>query len=59
MSPQAGLPRALFETKLDPGDLRRLGRNRYVVSPDGQRFLMVTPAGQADPTPLTVVLDWR
>jgi len=32
-------------------------RNRS--SPDGQRFLMVIPAGQADPTPLTVVLNRR
>jgi hypothetical protein len=50
---------SVFETKFAPGDLRRQARNRYVVSPDGQRFLMVIPAGEADPTPLTVVLNWR
>ena len=53
---EAGVPRALFEADLDP---RRNIRNRYVPSPDGQRFLIIAPAGQASPTPLTVVLNWR
>jgi hypothetical protein len=53
---QAGVPRALFEANLDP---RTNVRNRYVVSPDGQRFLIIAPAEQAAPTPLTVVLNWR
>jgi hypothetical protein len=53
---QAGVPRALFEANLDP---RANFRNRYVVSPDGQRFLIIAPAEQAGRTPLTVVLNWR
>ncbi len=53
---QAGIPRVLFETNLDPGTL---GRNRYVVSPDGQRFLMITSSGQTELGALTVVLNWR
>ena len=53
---QAGVPRVLFEANLDP---RTAVRNRYVVSPDGQRFLIIAPAEQAGPAPLTVVLDWR
>jgi Tol biopolymer transport system component len=53
---QAGVPRVLFEARLDP---RTAVRNRYVVSPDGQRFLIVASAEQAGPTPLTVVLNWR
>jgi hypothetical protein len=53
---QAGVPRALFEANLDP---RTTIRNRYIVSPDGQRFLIIAPAEQAAPTPLTVVLNWR
>ncbi len=53
---QAGVPRALFEANLDP---RTTSRNRYIPSPDGQRFLMIAPAEQAGPTPLTVVLNWR
>jgi len=52
----SGVPRVLFEPSLDP----RAGmRNRYVVSPDGQRFLIVALAEQTGPTPLTVVLNWR
>jgi Tol biopolymer transport system component len=51
-----GVPRVLFEANLDP---RVAGRHRYVVSPDGQRFLIIAPAEQAGPTPLTVVLNWR
>ena len=30
----------------------------YVVSPDGQRFLMLVPASQAKPEPITVVVNW-
>ena len=52
---EAGVPRALFEADLSPV----AGRHRYVVSPDGQRFLIIAPAEQAGPTPLTVVLNWR
>lgn len=52
----AGAPRVLFEANLDP---RTAIRNRYVVSPDGQRFLIITSAEQADTAPLTVVVNWR
>ena len=48
---QAGVPRALFEANLDP---RTNIRNRYVVSPDGQRFLMNTMSEQR--SPITLVL---
>ncbi len=43
-----GTPRALFETA-------GLG---YDVAPDGQRFLVLMPAADANPPPLTVVLNW-
>ena len=52
----AGVPRVLFEASIDPRTNRR---NRYVVSPDGQRFLIIAQAEEAGPTPLTVVLNWR
>jgi len=42
----AGVPRVLFEANLDS---RTAVRNRYVVSPDGQRFLIIAPAEQACP----------
>jgi eukaryotic-like serine/threonine-protein kinase len=51
---QAGIPKPLFQVKLIAGDWR----NRYVVSPDGQRFLMLVPAGQAKPVPIVVVVNW-
>ena len=53
---QAGIPKPLFQAQLITGFL---WRNRYVVSADGQRFLMLTPAGEAAPSaPITVVLNW-
>jgi eukaryotic-like serine/threonine-protein kinase len=51
---QAGIPKPLFQTQPIPG----LWRNRYVVSPDGQRFLMLVPAGDTKPEPITVVVNW-
>ena len=53
---ETGVPRVLFEPTLDP---RTNVRNRYIPSPDGQRFLIIAPAEQTSPTPLTVVLNWR
>jgi len=47
------LPRALFEVRL-PGILR----NRYVVSANGQRFLVNALVDQAQQGPMTVLLNW-
>jgi Tol biopolymer transport system component len=52
---EAGTPRELFEASVLTGEVRR---NRYVVSADGQRFLLVTSPPAADSTPMTVVLNW-
>ena len=52
---QAGIPKVLFETQLSG---RYPGRNMYVVSPDGQRFLMLVPATEDKPQPITVVVNW-
>jgi serine/threonine protein kinase/Tol biopolymer transport system component len=52
---QAGIPRELFQTQLVPTSF---WRNIYLPSPDGQRFLMITPASQAKPEPITVVMNW-
>lgn len=49
-----GAQKPLFQVQLVPGGWR----NRYVVSPDGQRFLMVVPASEAKPAPITVVVNW-
>jgi hypothetical protein len=34
------------------------GRGSYAVTPDGQRFLVVVPLGEAA-TPITVILNWK
>jgi Tol biopolymer transport system component len=51
---QVGTPEPLFQAQLASGS----SRNRYAVSPDGQRFLMLVPAGEPRPTPITVVVNW-
>ncbi len=48
-----GAPRFLFETSLFVG-----GRNWYVVTADGQRFLVRVPAEEGGFSPLTVVMNW-
>jgi serine/threonine protein kinase/Tol biopolymer transport system component len=52
---QAGIPKELFQAQLVP---LSYWRNIYVPSPDGQRFLMITPASQEKPRPITVVVNW-
>ncbi len=52
---QAAVPKPLFQSLLSG---RYPGRNLYVVSPDGQRFLMIVPAATAKPEPITVVVNW-
>jgi len=52
---QAGIPKQLFQTQLIP---LWFWRNIYAPSPDGQRFLMIAPAGQTKQQPITVVVNW-
>jgi eukaryotic-like serine/threonine-protein kinase len=50
-------PRPLFQTRTPRVDFPGF-HSLYVVTPDGQRFLVITePEGRASP-PITVVLDW-
>jgi len=51
---EPGKPTKLFAAPVDPQQVRR---NRYVVTNDGQRFLLVTPLGPLA-RPLTVVVNW-
>jgi hypothetical protein len=51
-----GQPRPLFETRLSTNWNGAYTRNQYVVSHDGQRFLLNEPTG--NPSPITVVLNW-
>jgi Tol biopolymer transport system component len=50
----AGIPESLFPMPIAPQN----ARNRYLLSPDGQRFLVVAPAGEGMSTPMTAVLGW-
>ena len=50
---ESDVPRAMFQTTLNPGELR----HTYAVSADGQRFLLNIPVETASP-PMTVVLNW-
>ena len=51
-------PVPLFVTHLG-GALQLSSRQQYVVSSDGQRFLMNTIVGDGATSPLTVILNWR
>jgi serine/threonine protein kinase len=48
----AGAPKLLFETQL----ILEKGRNRFVVTGDGQRFLVITPL--TPPVLINVTLNW-
>ena len=51
-----GTPVPLFRTELDSSFLTR---QQYVVSPDGQRFLMNAATGAIDPPSITLILNWK
>lgn len=55
--PSFAVPKALFQARVPVGVNSR--RTHYVPNRDGQRFLISTPAGDAQPTPVTVVLNWQ
>jgi len=51
---EAGIPQMLFPARI--GGL--LGARHYTVSPDGQRFLVVTQLQQQAVPPINVIIDW-
>ena len=51
----AGVPKRLFEAPFTPVTFRR---NRYVVTPDGKRFLVITSAEAHQPERITVIVNW-
>ena len=53
-----GAPRALFLTDLDPNGLGISGRNQYVASPSGERFLINELRPGAPSPSVTVLLNW-
>ena len=50
-------PHALFDTGIRASFVDR--RNQYVVSRDGQRFLVNVSIEDANSAPITVVLNWQ
>jgi serine/threonine protein kinase/Tol biopolymer transport system component len=51
-----GTPVPLFPTEFDNS---LLTRQQYVVSPDGQRFLMNAATDAIDPPSITLILNWK
>jgi Tol biopolymer transport system component len=49
---------ALFETRMSVLLTAAYSRNQYVVSADGQRFLINQPPAGASSSPITVVVNW-
>ena len=54
---QPGAPVPLVRNRGVFDAYRGLRNNRYAVTPDGQRFLMIVPADQAV-APVVVFLNW-
>ena len=54
---EAGVPVPLFATRVG-GAVQGFNRQQYMVSPDGQRFLMNTVTEEAT-SPITVILNWK
>ncbi len=52
---RANNPKPLFQAQTIESYWWRSG---CVVSPDGQRFLVLVPAGESKPSPVTVVVNW-
>jgi len=51
---QAGVPKELFEAPFVTGSMR----NRYDVTRDGKRFLVIAPAGEKQEQKITVIVNW-
>jgi eukaryotic-like serine/threonine-protein kinase len=55
---EPGIPVGLFPTGVDSSAGLRY-RQQYVVSPDGQSFVMHSVVGEASTSPITVILNWK
>jgi hypothetical protein len=55
---ESGTPLPLFATTLgNPGG--PVNRQLYVVAPGGQSFVMNSATGEANASPITVILNWN
>ena len=50
----AGVPQPLFDAATQQGNTR----NKFLVTRDGQKFLLLSPVGRERISPMTVVLHW-
>ena len=55
---EPGSARALFVTDVG-STARNVNRKQYMVSPDGQSFVMNSIVGEASTSPITVILNWK
>jgi Tol biopolymer transport system component len=55
---QPGTPQRLFEAPVSSNISAAYTRNQYVVTADGQRFLVNAPVGRETFSAVTVVVDW-
>ena len=55
---QASVATRLFETRMANRTSLGYTRNQYVVTGDGERFLINQPVGETSSSPITVVVNW-
>ena len=55
---EPGTPQALFATNVGSTAINT-NRQQYVVSPDGQSFVMNSVIGEPSTSPITVILNWK
>jgi Tol biopolymer transport system component len=55
---ELGTPAGLFATNVGSTAINT-NRQQYVVSPDGQSFVMNSVVGEATTSPITVILNWK
>ena len=55
---EAGTPRGLFTARVG-GPFGLKYKQAYVVSPDGQSFVLHSVVGETDTSPITVILNWK
>ena len=54
---ETGQPHAFFNTGITASFVDR--RNQYLVTRDGQRFLVNVSAEDQNSAPITVIVNWR
>jgi hypothetical protein len=54
-----GTPSLLFRARIVGGAVKGVNRQQYVVSPDGQRFLINTPTKEATTSSIALILNWK